>query len=110
MRRTAKTAVRSSRAMGLSAARLLKTDSFHVSRARHRSLPQPPITVLRLKMTAAGAAPGMIREFLTDEEFAELLGRLVLVLPDGPLVDGREVFDLRPSDNHGAVIPCSGSS
>jgi hypothetical protein len=28
----------------------------------------------------------LIHEFLTDVEFAELLGRLVLMLPDGPLV------------------------
>jgi hypothetical protein len=38
-------------------------------------------------MAAAGAAPRIIREFLTNEEFAELLRRLVRVLPDGPLVD-----------------------
>jgi hypothetical protein len=40
----------------------------------------------------------LIREFLTDEEFAGLLGRLVRMLPDGPLVDWREVFS-EPSDN-----------
>jgi hypothetical protein len=30
---------------------------------------------------------GLIREFLTDEEFAQLLPPLVPLLPDGPLVD-----------------------
>jgi hypothetical protein len=40
----------------------------------------------------------LIREFLTDEQFTELLGRLVLMLPDGPLVDWREVFE-QPSEN-----------
>jgi hypothetical protein len=40
----------------------------------------------------------LISEFLTDEEFAELLGRLVHLLPDGPLVDWREVFE-QPSEN-----------
>jgi hypothetical protein len=40
----------------------------------------------------------LIREFLRDEEFAELLHRLMLVLPDGPLVDRLEVFE-RPSEN-----------
>jgi hypothetical protein len=40
----------------------------------------------------------VISEFLTDEEFTELLGRLVLVMPDGPLVDWREVFE-EPSEN-----------
>jgi hypothetical protein len=39
------------------------------------------------------------REFLTDEESTELLRRLVCVLPDGPLVDGREVFPNRPGCN-----------
>jgi hypothetical protein len=37
----------------------------------------------------------LIREFLTDEEFEQLLRRLVFVLPDGPLVEWREVFEQR---------------
>jgi hypothetical protein len=41
----------------------------------------------------------LISEFLTDEEFAELLGRLVRVLPDGPLMDWREVFRSESSEN-----------
>jgi hypothetical protein len=34
----------------------------------------------------------LVSKFLTDEEFAELLERLVRVLPDGPFVDRGEVF------------------
>jgi hypothetical protein len=41
----------------------------------------------------------LIREFLTDEEFAELLHRLVLVLPDGPFVEWRQAFGTRCSPN-----------
>jgi hypothetical protein len=40
----------------------------------------------------------LIWEFLTDEEFAELLSRLVM-LPDGPLVDWREVFRIELNAN-----------
>jgi hypothetical protein len=39
----------------------------------------------------------LIHEFLTDEELARLLGRVVL--PDGPLVDWREVFDWTPGND-----------
>ena len=31
----------------------------------------------------------LIRELLTDEEYAELLRRMVQVLPNGPLLDRR---------------------
>jgi hypothetical protein len=41
----------------------------------------------------------LISEFLADEEFEQLLGRLVLLLPDGPLVDWREVFRSESSEN-----------
>jgi hypothetical protein len=37
----------------------------------------------------------LIREFLSDVEFAELLSRLVRALPDGPLVEWREVVSQR---------------
>ncbi len=45
------------------------------------------------------SVPCAHRQFLTDEEFAELLRRLMLVLPDGPLVDWREAFRSEPSKN-----------
>ena len=45
--------------------------------------PKPPIWPEHLPL---------IRELLTDEEYAELLRRLVQVLPNGPLLDYRQVF------------------
>ncbi len=45
--------------------------------------PQPPIWPEDLPL---------IRELLTDEEYAELLRRMVHVLPNGPLLDYRQVF------------------
>jgi hypothetical protein len=36
---------------------------------------------------------------LTDAEFEQLLGRLVLLVPDGPLVDWRKGFPVRLSCN-----------
>ncbi len=40
----------------------------------------------------------LIRELLTDEEYAELLRRAVQVLPNGPLLDYSQVFG-EPSEN-----------
>ncbi len=34
----------------------------------------------------------LIRELLTDEEYAELLRRTVHVLPNGPLLDYQQAF------------------
>ncbi len=45
--------------------------------------PRPPIRREHLPL---------IRALLTQEEYDELLRRLVHVLPDGPLVDHRQVF------------------
>ena len=40
----------------------------------------------------------LIRELLTDEEYAELLRRVVQVLPNGPLLDYTQAFG-EPSKN-----------
>ncbi len=40
----------------------------------------------------------LIRDLLTEEEYAELLRRLVQVLPNGPLLDHRQAF-AEPSTN-----------
>ena len=40
----------------------------------------------------------LIRELLTDEEYAELLRRMVQVLPNGPLLGCRQGFG-EPSKN-----------
>ena len=40
----------------------------------------------------------LIRELLTDEEHAELLRRMVQVLPNGPLLDYTQAFG-EPSKN-----------
>ncbi len=40
----------------------------------------------------------LIRQLLTDEEYAELLRRMVQVLPNGPLLNYRQAFG-RPSKN-----------
>jgi hypothetical protein len=34
----------------------------------------------------------LIRQLLTEEEYALLLRRLVRVMPDGPLLDPKQVF------------------
>ena len=34
----------------------------------------------------------LIRELLTEEEYAELLRRMIQVLPHGPLLDYRQAF------------------
>ena len=34
----------------------------------------------------------LLRELLTDEEYAELLRRMVQVLPNGPLLDYKQAF------------------
>ena len=40
----------------------------------------------------------LIRKLLTPEEYAELLRRMVQVLPNGPLLDYRQAFG-EPSKN-----------
>ena len=51
--------------------------------------PKPPIWPDNLSL---------IRELLTDEEYAALLRRMVQVLPNDPLLDHRSVFG-QPSKN-----------
>ena len=55
----------------------------------HRDWPIPPIWPDDLPL---------IRELLTEEEYAELLRRMVQVLPNGPLLDYRQAFG-EPSNN-----------
>ncbi len=40
----------------------------------------------------------LVRELLTEEEYAELLRRMVQVLPNGPLLEYRQAFG-EPSKN-----------
>ncbi len=49
----------------------------------HDDWPKPPIW--------PGDLP-LIRELLTDEEYAELLRRMVQVVPNGPLLDYPQAF------------------
>ena len=49
----------------------------------HEVWPKPPIWPEDLPL---------IRELLTDEEYAELLRRMVQVLPNGPLLDYKQAF------------------
>jgi hypothetical protein len=42
--------------------------------------------------------PPEIRELPSEEEFADLVRRLIHVLPDGPLLDHEKVFG-KPSEN-----------
>ncbi len=49
----------------------------------YQSWPKPPIWPEDLPL---------IRELLTDEEYADLLGRMVQVLPNGPLQDYSQAF------------------
>lgn len=56
---------------------------------RDAKWPKPPIRCEDLPL---------IRALLTTEDYADLVRRLVRVLPDGPLVDHQQAF-ARPSGN-----------
>ncbi len=51
----------------------------------------------------------LIRELLTDEEYAELLRRMVQVVPNGPLLDYPQAFT-RNSSAHIRPNTAAGSS
>ena len=46
----------------------------------------------------------LIRELLTDEKYAELLKRMIQVLPNGPLLDYRKAFSRRPPRTHQVLL------
>ncbi len=54
--------------------------------------------VARAGRTFSTQLASEIRELLTDEAYAELLRRMVQVVPNGPLLDSKQAFG-KPSKN-----------